>query len=102
MTPTGRSFDLALPWHSIRRLQVEVGLAEGTSEAHGLGQVIEKRLSDGRKARVRRWSLGLFSPAARPQGAGAAGNRTRSATSARADAGHATSGLQNGPGPTLP
>src|SRR4051812_30159547 len=87
---------LALPWHSIRLLQAEVGLAEGTSEAHGLGQVIEKRLSDGRKARVRRWSLGLFPPAAGPQVAGAAANRTRSASSAHADAAPAMSGPQSG------
>ena len=45
-----------------RLVQAEAGVADGTSQAHGLGQVIEKRSSDCRQGRLRRWSLGAFSP----------------------------------------
>src|SRR3712207_4624825 len=90
---------LALLWQFTRLMQVEASSTEGASQAHGLGEMIEKRASDRRKARLRRWALRLFSPAGRPQAAAAARSRRRSATSTRADAVPARSGPRNGRGP---
>src|SRR5215218_5689196 len=84
-------FRLALPWHSTRLMQAEVGLADGTSQAHGSGEVIEKRASDLWQAGLWRRSV-LFSPAWRLGGADAVKTDTRSASSAHADGAPATSG----------
>src|SRR5918912_3703400 len=93
---------LALPWQFTGLTQAEAGPAHGTSQAHGLGELIEQGATDLRKARLRRGALRLFSPAGRPQAAALARSRTPAASSAHVDAAPANHGPRSGRAPTLP